>query len=152
MPFTADQQRTLNALIDCIIPADDFPSASQNGVAVYIDRLLHSDLQHREDEVRLGLAALNDEAIARRGRAFADLDEPARIELLRLIEEGEHVLAMWTMPASRFFELMVTLTNEGYYADRSNGSNTTAASWTMIGYDPRVPETRVTEKWLEGLT
>ena len=62
-----------------------------------------------------------------------------QVELLRRIENGD------------FFELMVTLTNEGYYTDPSNGSNLNGVSWKMIGYDPRVPPKPVVETWLEGL-
>jgi hypothetical protein len=34
---------------------------------------------------------------------------------------------------------MVDLAAEGFYADPANGGNRDAASWRMIGYDPRLP-------------
>jgi gluconate 2-dehydrogenase subunit 3-like protein len=139
MPFTAAQKRTLVALIDCIIPADEFPSASQNGVVDYLDRILDSDLRDRAADVGDGLVSLDREATARHGRAFAELDDASRVTMLRAIE------------GSPFFELMVTLANEGYYTDPTNGSNLDAVSWKMIGYDPRVPAKPAKEKWLEGL-
>jgi hypothetical protein len=139
MPFTAKQKRTLVALIDCIIPADEFPKASENGVVDYIERILDSDLRDRAADVADGLVSLDREAKARHDRLFAELDEPSKIELLRAIENGA------------FFDLMVTLTNEAYYTDPTNGSNLNAVSWKMIGYDPRVPAKHATEQWLEGL-
>jgi hypothetical protein len=143
MIWTAEQRRTLISLIDRIVPADDFPSASGNGVIEYIDRLLQSDLQHRGDDVRFGLALLNEQAIARHSAPFADLSEPARDELLHAIESDQN--------AREFFELIIKLTNEGYYTDPGNGSNLRAISWTMIGYDPRLPRVPTPEKWQEGL-
>jgi hypothetical protein len=150
LPWTAEFERTLSALIDCIIPADDFPSASENGVVEYLHRLLRSDLQQRADEVRLGLAALNEEAQHRHNKPFADLAQTFQIDLLRSIENGDDMWAVWIMPPQRFFELMITLTNEGYYTDPGNGSNVDGASWKMIGYDPRIPG-NPPEQWLEGL-
>ncbi len=36
--------------------------------------------------------------------------------------------------------MLVRLTAEGYYGDPGNGGNREAASWQMIGYDPRLPQ------------
>jgi hypothetical protein len=150
MRLTAQQKRTLACLVDCIIPADDYPAASENGVIDYIERLLDTDLKHHNDQVQCGLALLDDEAMAIHGKPFADLDEPTKIALLRAVESGQDLHAGWTIPPGQFFELMITVTHEGYYTDPGNGSNRQGASWKMIGYDPRVPEP-VKEKWLEGL-
>src|SRR5262245_1270453 len=109
MPLSPDQQRTLIALIDRIVPADEFPSASQNGVTVYIERLLQSDLKQRDADVRSGLDSLDLNAIVRHRTPFAELDAAEQDELLRGIE---HEL---------FFRLMVTLAGEGYYTDPGNG-------------------------------
>ena len=151
MDLTAHQRSTLIALVDQIIPADDFPSASQNGAAEYVERLLRGDLKSRADEVLTGLACLDHEARARFDKSFASLDGQSQRHLLELSESGSEMLAVWDVAPRHFLELMVTLTNEGYYTDPSNGSNVDSVSWKMIGYDPRVPTKSVAERWMEGL-
>ena len=47
--------RTLAALCDQIIPADDFPSASQAGVVTYIDRQLARHYRRHQEAYRDGL-------------------------------------------------------------------------------------------------
>ena len=54
--FLSDAQaRTLTAICDQIIPADDFPSASQAGVLTYIDRQLVRHFRRHQDAYRDGL-------------------------------------------------------------------------------------------------
>ena len=50
-----DQARTLAAICDQMIPADDFPSASQAGVLHYIDRQLIRHFRGHQDDYRNGL-------------------------------------------------------------------------------------------------
>src|SRR3974377_1413883 len=53
--LTNDEARTLAALCDQIIPADDSPSASQAGVVTYIDRQLARHYRSHQDAYRDGL-------------------------------------------------------------------------------------------------
>jgi hypothetical protein len=149
MEFSQDQFKVLEALMDRIIPRDDFPSATENGVGNFIRHILQTDLKHRAQEVQLGLIWLNEESIALNGRPFTEQSADGQDRLLRLIETGENVRAVWPIPPQRFFEWMVKLTNEGYYSDPGNGANIDGVSWRMIGYDPRVPLEPARERWLE---
>jgi Gluconate 2-dehydrogenase subunit 3 len=150
MNWTPQRRLTLGALIDRIIPADDFPSASQNGVGKFIEGILGAELAYRAEEVLLGLQSLEDEATERFKTPFTGLSAKQQDELLRDIEAGESLRAVWGYPARRFFELMVTLTNEGYYASPNFGANPQMISWKMIGYETGVPATPVKEHWLEA--
>jgi hypothetical protein len=149
MELTDQELRTLDALIDRIIPKDDFPSASENGVGNFIRQILKTDLKHRAEEARLGLKSLNDEATVSKNQSFANLSADEQDQLLRIIEFGEDTRAVWPIPPKRFFEWIVQLTNEGYYADPSNGANLDCISWRMIGYEPRLPSEPTAERWLE---
>ena len=64
--------RTLAALCDQIIPADDFPSASQAGVVTYIDRQLGRHYQCHQDAYRNGL----DEVDALSRQRFGPIGTP----------------------------------------------------------------------------
>ena len=64
---------TLCALIDLIIPADDFPSGVQVGVSDCFQGILATDVKESADLVQAGLARLDQEAQTRYSAAFADL-------------------------------------------------------------------------------
>src|SRR5512135_2359203 len=53
--FTDEQARTLAALCDQIIPADDWPSASQAGVLTFIDRQLTGPYRRHRKAYRQGI-------------------------------------------------------------------------------------------------
>lgn len=140
----------LIALIDRIIPKDDYPSASENGVVNFIANLLSGDLKDRAQEVVAGLDSLNEESLAAHGRGFVELTDAQKDALLLQMDEEEDFLAVWPIAPARFFSLMVRLTNEGYYADPGNGANVEGISWRMVGYEPRVPDVPARERWLGG--
>ena len=60
--LTETQWATLRALIDRLIPADDFPSGWEAGVGDYLDRQFAGDLSDVVDLYRSGLDALDVEA------------------------------------------------------------------------------------------
>jgi hypothetical protein len=55
--FTGRQLATLGALVDRIIPPDDFPSGWEAGVGAYLERQLSRDLQPWIETYRAGLDA-----------------------------------------------------------------------------------------------
>lgn len=118
-------------ILDRIIPADDFPSASGAGVHVYVQRQLDGDLRPLRPLFVEGLAAIDELARGFHGVAFAELNSQQQDGLLRQIESGRDA------PARRFFLRLIDLAHEGYYADPANGGNRDGVSWRMIGYDLR---------------
>lgn len=130
---------TLQALLDRIIPEDEFPGAAGAGVIDYVLGQLKGDCAAEAPALTLGFNQLDVETRARGfGDSFAVLDSAQRDALLSDLESGrartkwpEHVAP----PA--FFLRMVELATEGYYADPANGGNRGAVSWRMVGYDPR---------------
>lgn len=136
--FDAIQQRALVAAINRIIPADDYPVANDAGVANFIHRQLTGDLRDQATRFCHGLTALDAEAAARFGHPLADLSADQQDQVLAAIERGD-LLTQWPLPPARFFDRLVNLTAEGYYADPGNGGNQGAVSWKMLDYDPARP-------------
>ncbi len=155
------QRDTLRAVVNRIIPADDYPNAWDAGVGAYMLRLLAGDARALAPLVAAGLDALSAEALAEGqttvGAAalaleagalnpaalaaacpFADLTAAEQDRLLGRVERGT-TCTVWPVDADEWFALLVRLTNEGYYADPANGGNKQRVAWTMIGFDPRVP-------------
>ena len=132
--LTEPQRATLRALIDRIIPADDFPSGWEAGVGDYLDRQFAGDLCHLLDMYRSGLDALEVEARATAGVSFGDLAPAAQDELLRRVELGE-VVTDWSVDPAVFLRAAAEHAAEGFYGDPGNGGNRGEVSWRMIGFE-----------------
>jgi hypothetical protein len=124
----SDERRLLRAAIDCIIPRDQDPGATDLDADAYIVAELAAD--HADDAAAIlsGLAALDAEAMTRHGSSFERLDRGDQNALIAEIERQD------------WFVLLCELTAEGYYADPGNGGNREARSWTMVGYEHRLPD------------
>jgi gluconate 2-dehydrogenase gamma chain len=151
--LTLAEAAFLTAFVDELIPADDFPSASEAGVVEFIDLQLatgygagermYMDGPHERGTesqgYQLGLtpAQLYREAIrgieaSLEGASFATLAPAARQELLRALEAGERDAG--AVPGKRFFTEIRQNTIEGYFADPVYGGNRDAVGWEMVGF------------------
>lgn len=118
----------LRSVIDRIIPADDWPSASALGVDRYILNQLTSGAVEHAEAIGLGLKYIDRLAHEHFRSSLQDLSQD-RLDLLLKAEEGKP-----------WFAALVELAAEGFYANPSNGGNREAISWQMIGYEHRLPE------------
>ena len=130
------QLRCLEALLDAIIPPDDFPGAVDAGVGDYLLHQLDGDLSALLPTYQQWLRDLDAESRAVRGRSFAELDLAERTSLLERIEQGE-VATDWSLDPAPFFRQVVEHCTEGYYSDPDNGGNRDGIGWKMIGYEVR---------------
>ena len=134
--LTEVQQETLRAVIDRIVPPDDFAGAWDAGVGEYLARQFERDLAPQLEVYCAGLDGIEAEAWMRFQSSFASLTMDQQDTTLRQIEAGE-VLASWSVPPTRFFELLVNTTAEGYYSEPEQGGNRGAISWAMTGFEAR---------------
>jgi len=118
-----DQARILSALCDQIIPADDFPSASQAGVVTYIDSQLIRHYRRHQDTYRAGIAQTDEMSRGRFGHAFADATTAQQLQIVTALEKENRA----------FFELLRQHSMEGNYRSPRHGGNRDAASWHMLG-------------------
>ncbi|HEX8235810.1 MAG TPA: gluconate 2-dehydrogenase subunit 3 family protein [Abditibacteriaceae bacterium] len=135
--FTSLQRATLCAALDRIIPPDDYPSATQNGVLEYLERQFDRDLQPLLETYHHGLDALHYESHLHFEQNFAHLAPPQQDSVLSRIEHGD-VAAAWPVEPRQFFQLLTQHCAEGYYSDPGNGGNPQMASWKMVGFDQGV--------------
>jgi hypothetical protein len=112
--FSAAQFRTLEALAEAILPADErSPGAREARVADYVDLLLtESDDATRRPWLD-GLAALDGEAGRRFGAPFARLDS-AQVEAL-LTDVARNEAADRKTPLEAFFVTAKEAAIQGYY-------------------------------------
>jgi hypothetical protein len=121
-------RRQLQAVIDLIIPSDDDPGALDLGTDTFVLHMLDSDAAILRPKVETGLAALDQASQSRFDGGFDTLSPAQRLTLLQDCE---------TQP---WFVGLSELVAEGFYADPANGGNREALSWTMIGYQHRLPD------------
>jgi len=151
------------AAADTMIPADELsPSGGQCGVATFIDRQLAGaygsgarlyrdgpfpkgkpELGYQlalnpREFFRAGIAAANDWTRKTYGKDFDRLPEKDREAALKAMEEGKAPFPGFT--STMFFNALLQITMEGFFADPIYGGNRDMASWRMIGY-PGLPAT-----------
>lgn len=133
--LNAHEFRTARVLADLIIPADGVSgSASQAGVARYIDEMIVEWRGRMESTIHGGLAWLDHECNKRFGKPFADCKVAQQTEILDLIAWPEKATPE-TTHAITFFNLFRDLTAGGFYTskvgidDLGFKGNTVVAEW-----------------------
>ncbi len=134
--LTTLQQQTLRAIVDCLIPPDDYPGAYEAGVCDYLERLYQTDLASQLEFCAAGLDSIDTESRFRFAAAFPDLNSDQQSSILQAIETG-NVFTPWPISPTQFFNLLVTTTAEGYYSDPQQGGNRGSISWEMTGFESR---------------
>ncbi len=132
--LTEAELKTVTALCDAIIPADDkSPAASAVGVPDFINEWVSAPYPAQvadREQVRAGLKWIDDEAQTRFGKAFATLGEDQSRAICDDVcfppkAKQEH------KKAAEFFAKMRNLTAGGFYS--------TPEGWRDIGYVGNVP-------------
>jgi gluconate 2-dehydrogenase gamma chain len=163
LTLTATEHAFIVAAVDTLIPADELsPSGSECGVAVFIDRQLAGaygmgarlyrqgpfpkakpelgyqlSLNPREF-FRAGIAAANAWTRKIYGKDFDRLSEKDREAALKTMEENKAPFEGFS--SQMFFNALLQITMEGFFADPIYGGNRDMAAWKMIGY-PGLPAT-----------
>jgi gluconate 2-dehydrogenase gamma chain len=163
LTLTATEHAFMVAAVDTLIPADELsPSGSACGVATFIDRQLAGaygtgarlyrqgpfpkakpELGYQlalnpREFFRAGIECANDWTRQTYGKDFDRLSEPEREAALKAMEADK---AQFPGLSSRmFFEALLQIAMEGFFADPIYGGNRDMAGWKMVGY-PGLPAT-----------
>jgi gluconate 2-dehydrogenase gamma chain len=130
--LSAAQLRTLEAFVDRLIPKDELgPSATESGVAVYINRSLGDYLAPEKAAFIAGLEATDAFARRTEDRAFAELSPEKQDAVLTAMDNGT---AAGFADARVFFGRVRRLALEGMFGDPSYGGNRNFAGWDLIRY------------------
>jgi gluconate 2-dehydrogenase gamma chain len=161
LTLTASEAAFFSAAADTMIPADELsPSGSGCGVVIFIDRQLAGawgggakmyrqgpfakgtptqgyqlPLTPREF-FAAGVAATNAWSRKTYGKDFDRLAPKEREAALKELEAGKAALGEFN--GKQFFEALLTITMEGFFADPIYGGNRNKAGWRMVGY-PGLP-------------
>ncbi len=161
LTLTAVEAAFLSAVADTMIPADELtPSGSDCGVVIFIDRQLagawgsgakmyrsgpfHKGKPEHGYQLPLtpreffaaGIAATNAWSRKTYGKEFDRLGAREREAALKELETGK--AALDDFGGKQFFEALLKITMEGFFADPIYGGNRNKAGWRLVGY-PGLP-------------
>lgn len=125
--FTAGESTVVEAIAECIMPADEAAGAREAGVLAFIDAWIAKHEPGARAVYAKGLADLQQRVKQKHPAAasFAALKEPEQVALLTTIEREP------------FFALVRTHTIMGYLGGPSYGGNRNQAGWKAVGFDNR---------------
>jgi gluconate 2-dehydrogenase gamma chain len=161
--LTATEAAFVSAAVDAFIPADELsPSGTDCGLVVFIDRQLASEWGGGSKMYRsgpfhkgkpeqgyqlaltprqffqTGIAEANAWSHKTYGKEFDRLAPAKQVAALKTMEEGK--AAFGGVPSRAFFNMLLSMTMDGFFADPAYGGNRNAASWKMLGF-PGLPAT-----------
>jgi gluconate 2-dehydrogenase alpha chain len=125
---------TLDAFFDQLFPADEYGAgASSIGVVQYLDRALSGPYARHLETYRLGVYALDAEAVHRCNKPFLEAGPVYQQELIAALEQG---LApnFRAIDGKAFFELARSHLQEGLFADPVYGGNRHKAGWRFLAH------------------
>ncbi|MBN9077757.1 MAG: twin-arginine translocation pathway signal protein [Rhizobiales bacterium 65-79] len=155
--FSPEERTFIEAAVDRLIPKDEWPSATEAGVAHFLDGQLAGAFGRAESwymqgpwekgedsqgfQSRLAPAPLYRAAIKAiddhcgekyGGRKFADLSSSDQDDVLKGLEKGD--VKLKGVDAKTFFTMLLQNTIEGFFSDPVHGGNKDMVGWKMIGF------------------
>lgn len=126
----------LDAIVEQIIPSDDFPGGKWANVSNFIDKQLDTYYRKHQTAYREGLAAFENEVIQLKGKKFGDLSFTEQTIILEKMEAGEFTGEYWKVhPSSAFFEMLRQHSLQGFYGSPIHGGNREYISYRMLKLD-----------------
>ena len=126
----------LDAIVEQIIPTDDFPGGKWANVSYFIDKQLNTYYRKHQPAYRDGLAALEKTVIQMKGKKFEELPFAEQTTILEKMEAGEFSGDYWKDHSSAsFFDMVRQHSLQGFYGSPVHGGNREYISYHMLGLD-----------------
>ena len=133
--FTGDEAACLIALCEQIIPADEYPGATDAGVIHFIDRQSKLRFPAERTLFKNGVASLETWSKATYNQPFENLDASTQIAVLQSMEKDEIKSDLWKVSPKEFFEKLLARTMQGFYGSPRHGGNKDYVSFKMLRLD-----------------
>lgn len=126
----------LDAIVEQIIPTDDFPGGKWANVSNFIDKQLDKYYKRYQPAYREGLAAIEKTVIQMKGKKFEELPFGDQTAILEKMGTGEFPGDYWKDHSSTdFFDLIRQHALQGFYGSPVHGGNRGYISYRMLEID-----------------
>jgi gluconate 2-dehydrogenase gamma chain len=126
----------LDAIVEQIIPTDDFPGGKWANVSNFIDKQLNTYYRKHKLAYREGLAAFEKTIIQMKGKKFEELPFAEQTAMLEKMEAGEFSGDYWKNHSpAHFFDMVRQHSLQGFYGSPAHGGNRGYISYHMLGLD-----------------
>lgn len=135
--FTDEEAACVMALCEQIVPADEHGGgATEAGVISYIDRQLVAVFDYDQVLYQQGISALQNSCLDLHGKRFEALDKEIQYDLCTAMEEGTLPGEYWgELDQTRFFQLLIRHSMQGFYGPPRHGGNKDYMSYRMMGLE-----------------
>lgn len=146
--FTTEEGTLVDAIVEQIIPTDEWPGAKDAGCTNYIDKQLVGPLERHQEKYRKGLAAIKTSCQILYKKQFESISWDKQTEFLKRMESGKlaQLIKEESTPSQdieiwedglevEFFRLIREHTMQGYYGSPRHGGNKNYVSYQMVGLD-----------------
>jgi gluconate 2-dehydrogenase gamma chain len=126
----------LDAIVEQIIPTDDFPGGKWANVSNFIDKQLNTYYSKHQLAYREGLAAFENKVVQLKGKKFEEIPFTEQTAILAKMEAGEFTDGYWKdNSAAGFFDMIRQHSLQGFYGSPGHGGNREYISYRMLGLD-----------------
>lgn len=146
--FTLEEASLMDAIVEQIIPTDEWPGAKDAGCTNYIDKQLVGPLARHQEKYRNGLAEIKISCEIIYQKQFEKLQWDEQTNFLKKMEAGKlsELIDINTVQAENvgvwqnrldveFFRLVREHTMQGFYGSPRHGGNKDYVSYRMVGLD-----------------
>lgn len=131
--LTASEAATLEAICDCLIPADaNGPGAKEARAVHYIDRSLASHNRADRQNYMIGLNAINEYALQSAGKEFPELSAEQQATILSAVQAN--TVEGFATSSAAFFNMVRNHTIDGTFCDPYYGGNRNFVGWDLLHY------------------
>ncbi len=130
-----DEYAIFAAACERLLPRDQDPGALDANVPEFLDRMLQSKaIAKMKDNFLGGLEALDRRSRGRFGKGFAEASAEQQDELIAEFKDARPGTG-----ESRFYEMLLAFTMEGFLGDPSYGGNKDRVGWALVGFSTMEP-------------
>ena len=146
--FSDEEAKLIDALVEQIVPTDDWPGAKTAGVTSFIDKQLNGPYKRYKEKYKTGLQAVELSCKQLFSKSFIQLSWDEQTQFLKDMESGKFSSGegsdsklqnegkIWEKGQDReLFQLIRDHTLQGFYGSPRHGGNKDYVSYRMIGLD-----------------
>jgi len=134
--ITVQESNLLDALVEQIIPTDEWPGGRDAGVTNFIDMQLTGPYTRFQETYRKGLMAIQETCKNKFQKRFEELPFDQQTQFLKSMEAGKMEGKLWEKGFDRqFFRLIRDHSLQGFYGSPRHGGNKNNVSYKMMRLD-----------------